>query len=1621
MEYEGVSDGSRYKPAPGRRSGCRLGWSATGTATTSKGRTLQVEIRGAIRTFPGGGAEDSSTRPELQAVVAQLELCPPGAKVRLWLDNSTAVEAWGVAPTESSRRRHRHSNRDLMLALQDVMKERREAGQKATKPTAASTNTKWRRDRMREWLEEVDGGEHDPNSSPPEHATAAVRAAGVQVGWVPAEHDTGSKWTWSVRQDECDYHARGQACSAPGSRYERRARIRDAATGQERVSMGNTLPACAWATSRPFTTDRDEWFVLQRQEEDEDRTATERKWERARMCDGGAARRPVARTMLHTPNNDEEWQDIQMMRQTPTEATRSSTTDPADETSPGAEPSTDDRKELAEHNGITVAWVAHTQMSGSGMDAWPDHTDGGRPTAGDMIAMVDNTMLPGPKLRREAAAMGRRGTVTDTKALTDAIRAACRRGTQGRVLAATRGSTVLGHKQTVSIPVQPGARTPEKGQLIATANGTRIGRFSKVLAGGAMWVVTQTRKGTLAKGTSLVAAAHRCHVTVMRQVQLDESVIQAQRVEVEATIEAVTDDSEREQLRSSWRQMQDEWTGGQMNMGDVGDGRRPAGTMRVWDALQQRVEHKAQSHEQRHPHITVDVRKAMVAWSEEAYANECKTNSSIDGNLARHWKDVDETAFAEVMLKPRHAQWSGPRLYTRMLRERWTTTGLRAQVNGKDTARACVAEYMAYKHSDPGMRDVCMFGCQSVDSAVVIEQLTDAGKQWKARLGGRDGEYDPSQELPPRTTLMDANGRRVGEVTQHDDTGLYIKRRRTDAIIECGHPLTARPRGDALHTARCERLIAAQAAQARAFSTTLWTQGCVGSFLGAPTPPAGEEEDGERSDGTQQEDEMSYSGSEGEEEGQKRSPKRKRDGADGRAMDEGRRADGQWDSQSQSGTSDCSDSDKWRKQGTRKRQNVTDDVVKRLQQGGLDVPVNIIRTPGAFTPDVVCFGPPQDSKSKKGVTCAHVRAAYGSHGAQLSVPNLRAMCEAGEGDAIAPHQRDIPKLRQMLETAEASGASETYIHHEEYYRKVAARTGEPIGNMTSAHSFAVQRLPVGIRGALCGPYHLDVDMKNAHPVALTSRFGEHVPTFVDYVRNRGQWIQRLGELHPDSRITLSDKKDLFRAAANRRQPEDMYINWCKSHQLKPKPNSDLAKDLRRMGEEIAGLRNKLRTEWRNWDGEARDVTNLSHLMSTLTHDALMVTIKVMEKHGWKVEAAVFDGVHVARQPGRWPNLREIEREVRHITGWKYFEVTCKTFTEHTDLPRHSPPTDVNQPCCDACERKKRAWESTKQRAQRRLRDMNLQERAPQPTPRAEQLQELLSKAAAITDEPTKEAFDEALHELAATLAAAPAGSETSRAVGFLLQVGKDARARVMHSATDSVAYEDTGWIARRCRGRGCSDLAKPGEETCINCEMPNAEHPQEPEAAAVRIAVATTTMERLWTKWKDCEEEQQTSARQEFGQFIVATHDELRSLGGMKQEKESPSIAVHEYIEGWMCRTFGLTTRRWATLIGWLDGPPQLRDVTMCKDVTEKWAKRLYRGWAGETTMETERGHAEDWQNSRSLIALDLDTPTGRQMAERARDIMNTRDGPGWDGIVVALLVAKEPRSIRMITDDDAH
>ena len=80
------------------------------------------------------------------------------------------------------------------------------------------------------------------------------------------------------------------------------------------------------------------------------------------------------------------------------------------------------------------------------------------------------------------------------------------------------------------------------------------------------------------------------------------------------------------------------------------------------------------------------------------------------------------------------------------------------------------------------------------------------------------------------------------------------------------------------------------------------------------------------------------------------------------------------------------------------------------------------------------------------------------------------------------------------------------------------------------------------------------------------------------------------------------------------------------------------------------------------------------------------------------------------------------------------------------------------------------------------------------------------------------------------------------------------------------------------------------------------------------------------------------------------------------QEKESASIAVHENMEEWTCRTSGLTTRRWTALIGWHDGPPQLRDVTVCnsKDATGKRGGRLYGDWAGETTMKTEREHAGD-------------------------------------------------------------
>ena len=62
-----------------------------------------------------------------------------------------------------------------------------------------------------------------------------------------------------------------------------------------------------------------------------------------------------------------------------------------------------------------------------------------------------------------------------------------------------------------------------------------------------------------------------------------------------------------------------------------------------------------------------------------------------------------------------------------------------------------------------------------------------------------------------------------------------------------------------------------------------------------------------------------------------------------------------------------------------------------------------------------------------------------------------------------------------------------------------------------------------------------------------------------------------------------------------------------------------------MGEQLEELRKWAAENWPRWDANAEPWTNFSNLMSTLTHDAVMIMIKVLEKHGWEVVAVVADG------------------------------------------------------------------------------------------------------------------------------------------------------------------------------------------------------------------------------------------------------------------------------------------------------------------------------------------------------------------------------------------------------------
>jgi hypothetical protein len=123
-----------------------------------------------------------------------------------------------------------------------------------------------------------------------------------------------------------------------------------------------------------------------------------------------------------------------------------------------------------------------------------------------------------------------------------------------------------------------------------------------------------------------------------------------------------------------------------------------------------------------------------------------------------------------------------------------------------------------------------------------------------------------------------------------------------------------------------------------------------------------------------------------------------------------------------------------------------------------------------------------------------------------------------------------------------------------------------------------------------------------------------------------------------------------------------------------------------MGTELETLREWAKLHWEHWDHSKRDVTNFAAIMTCLTHEIVMITIKVLERHGWTVDVIISDGVHIALQPGRWPNLPAVVAEVRAISGWPHFDLAWKPFRTHPSFPEAAAATgpDPGLPCCAIC-------------------------------------------------------------------------------------------------------------------------------------------------------------------------------------------------------------------------------------------------------------------------------------------------------------------------------------------------
>ena len=105
-------------------------------------------------------------------------------------------------------------------------------------------------------------------------------------------------------------------------------------------------------------------------------------------------------------------------------------------------------------------------------------------------------------------------------------------------MAVMRGDGTIVKGKKSMLKVETGAHPPQHNTLLAMSDGTRAGRFDKVMVMDKeyppIWVVTTTRKGkrTLRKGTALYYARHTCRLTVLHIPTFDDGTKERQMREL---------------------------------------------------------------------------------------------------------------------------------------------------------------------------------------------------------------------------------------------------------------------------------------------------------------------------------------------------------------------------------------------------------------------------------------------------------------------------------------------------------------------------------------------------------------------------------------------------------------------------------------------------------------------------------------------------------------------------------------------------------------------------------------------------------------------------------------------------------------------------------------------------------------------------------------------------------------------------------------------------------------------------------------------------------------------------------------------------------------------------------